>query len=185
LIYENNVLLAEAERFASAEQLIAADIDLERLAQERMRMTSFNDVVGDHQERLRQMRRLPFRFQLPEGDVPLLREVGRFPYVPSDPAARDRRCFEAYNIQVHGLMKRLTATGIEKVVIGISGGLDSTQALIVAARTMDRLELPRTNILAYTMPGFATSGRTLQNAHALMKALGTQAEEIDIKPSCL
>ena len=83
----------------------------------------------------------------PRGELPLLRDVARFPYVPSDPRVRDQRCFEAYNIQVHGLMKRLTATGIEKVVIGVSGGLDSTHALIVAARTMDRLGLPRENIL--------------------------------------
>src|SRR5205085_10432812 len=98
---------------------------------------------------------------------------------------RDRRGYEAYSIQVHGLMKRLLATGIERVVIGVSGGLDSTQALIVAARTMDRLERPRTNILGYTMPGFATSDRTLANAHRLMNALGITAGEIDIRPSCL
>jgi NAD+ synthase (glutamine-hydrolysing) len=185
LIYENNRLLAEAERFAGAEQVIAADIDLERLAQERMRMTSFNDSVGDHRERLRQIRYVPFDFQLPEDEVPLSRPVGRFPYVPSDPAARDRRCYEAYNVQVHGLMKRLTATGIEKVIIGISGGLDSTQALIVAAQTMDRLGLSRENILGYTMPGFATSERTLQNARQLMKALGITASEIDIRPAAM
>src|SRR5438477_4227356 len=101
------------------------------------------------------------------------RDVARFPYVPSDPRVRDQRCYEAYNIQIHGLMKRLSSTGIERVVIGVSGGLDSTQALIVAAKTMDRLGLPRANIMAYTMPDFATSSGTLQNAHALMRALGT------------
>ncbi|MCB0064581.1 MAG: NAD(+) synthase, partial [Caldilineaceae bacterium] len=98
---------------------------------------------------------------------------------------RDERCFEAYNIQVQGLMKRLDATGIKKVVIGVSGGLDSTQALIVAARTMDRLGLPRTNILAYTMPGFATTDRTKSNAWKLMDALGVSAHEIDIRPSAM
>ncbi len=185
IIYENNELLAEAERFAADEQIIAADIDLERLAQERMRMTSFNDAVGEHLERVRRMRRVPFEFEAPAGEVPLMRRIERFPYVPDDPAARDERCFEAYNIQVHGLMKRLLSAGIEKIVIGVSGGLDSTHALIVAAKTVDRLKLARANILAYTMPGFATSTSTRDNAHKLMRALGVTAAEIDIKPSCL
>jgi NAD+ synthase (glutamine-hydrolysing) len=112
------------------------------------------------------------------------REFGRFPYVPSDPALRDRRCYEAYNIQVQGLVKRLQSAKIAKVVIGISGGLDSTQALIVAARAMDVLNFPRSNVLAYTMPGFATSNRTLANARALMAALGCESHELDIRPSC-
>ncbi len=185
IIYENNDLLAESNRFSSEEQIIVADIDLERLAQDRMRMTSFNDAVGCAAERVRQMRRIGFQFQIPDGEISLMRRVERFPYVPSDPAARDARCFEAYNIQVHGLMKRLWSAGIERVVIGVSGGLDSTQALIVAAKTMDRLGLPRQNILGYTMPGFATSHTTLTNAHGLMRALGVTASEIDIKPSCL
>ena len=183
LIYENDELLAESERFAAHEQIIAADVDLERLLQDRMRMTSFADAAAEHRDRVRGIRRVPFEFRVPAGDIPLMRDVQRFPFVPSDPAVRDLRCYEAYNIQVHGLMKRLSATGIEKVVIGVSGGLDSTQALIVAARTMDRLGLPRTNILGYTMPGFATSRSTLQNAHALMGVLGVTAREIDIRPS--
>jgi len=185
LIYENNDLLAESERFAAGEQIITSDIDLERLAQDRMRLSSFNDAVGDHQERVRAIRRVDFAFQVPTGEVALERRVDRFPYVPSDPVLRNERCFEAYNIQVHGLMKRLVSAGIQRLVIGVSGGLDSTQALIVAARTMDRLGLPRTNILAYTMPGFATSDITLVNAHNLMQALGVQREEIDIKPSSM
>jgi len=185
LIYENNELLAEAERFARDEQMITADIDLERLAQDRMRLTSFNDAVGDHQERVRAIRRIAFEFQVPENVTGLLRTVERFPYVPSDPRVRDERCFEAYNIQIHGLMKRLEATGIKKLVIGVSGGLDSTQALVVAARTMDRMGLPRTNILGYTMPGFATTDRTKSNAWKLMEALGISAQEIDIRPSAL
>ncbi len=185
LIYENNELLAEAERFARNEQIITADIDLERLAQDRMRLTSFNDAVGDHQARVRAIRRVGFEFAVPENVTGLLRTVERFPYVPSDPRVRDERCFEAYNIQVHGLMKRLEATGIKKLVIGVSGGLDSTQALVVAARTMDRMGLPRTNILGYTMPGFATTDRTKSNAWKLMEALGVSAQEIDIRPSAL
>lgn len=185
IIYENNELLAEAERFSTDEQIIVADLDLERLAQDRMRQTSFNDAVADHRERVRAIRRVVFEFQVPEGDIPLMRNVERFPYVPSDPSVRHDRCFEAYNIQVHGLLKRLKNTGLERVVIGVSGGLDSTQALIVAAKTTDRLGWPRDRILAYTMPGFATSNITLKNAHGLMRALGVTASEIDIRPSCL
>jgi len=184
LIYENAELLAEAERFPHRGQIITADIDLERLRQERMRLTSFNDCAGEHAERLRRMRRVELELRLPAGRVALDRRVDRFPYVPPEPELLDERCYEAYEIQIHGLMKRLTATGIDKVVIGVSGGLDSTQALIVAAKTCDRLELPRQNILAYTLPGFATSERTRNNAWALMEALGVTAEEIDVRPSC-
>ncbi len=184
LIYENNELLAEAERFAGREQIITADIDLERLAQDRMRLTSFGDSAADCLDRVRAMRRVPFLFNVPAGDVPLQRTVARFPYVPSDSQKRDQRCYECYNIQVHGLIKRLSSTGIQKLVIGISGGLDSTQALLVAARTMDRMNLPRTNVLAYTMPGFATSDLTKDNAHRLMNSLGVSAAEIDIRPAC-
>lgn len=184
IIYENNELLAESDRFINDEQLTLADIDLERLAQDRMRTTSFNDSISDHLPRLRQLRRVRFDFELPSGPVALARRVERYPYVPDDPHVRDERCYEAYNIQVHGLMKRLQSTGIDKIVVGVSGGLDSTQALIVAARTMDRLGLSRRNILGYTMPGFATSRRTLANAHGLMEALGITASELDIRPSC-
>ncbi|HEX2252036.1 MAG TPA: NAD(+) synthase [Thermoanaerobaculia bacterium] len=183
LIYENNECLAAAERFPDEGQMITADVDLERLRQDRMRLTSFNDCAAEHRERGRRFRRLRFALDVPAGEVPLRRTVDRFPFVPSAPATCDLRCYEAYNIQVHGLMKRLSATGIEKVVIGVSGGLDSTQALIVAARCMDRLGLPRANILAYTLPGFATTRHTRDNAWALMRALGVSAEEIDIRPS--
>src|SRR2546421_792278 len=127
------------------------------------------------------MRRIRFECQTPLGEVRLQRQIARFPYVPSDPRERDQRCFEAYNIQVHGLMKRLSSTGIKRVVIGVSGGLDSTHALIVAAKTMDRMELPRQNILAYTMSGFATSELTFGNARNLMSALGVTAGETRIK----
>ncbi len=185
IIYENNELLAESQRFSDAEELLVSDLDLERLAQDRMRSTSFNDAVADHRERIRAVRRIPFDFQIPRVQVTLARPIERFPFVPSDRQQRDERCFEAYNIQVHGLMKRLQSSGFQRVVIGISGGLDSTHALIVAAKTMDRLRLPRENILGFTMPGFATSRKTLQNAHALMTPLGITAEEIDIRPSCM
>lgn len=185
LIYENNELLAEAERFATHEQVVIGDIDLERLQQDRMRLTSFNDSVGAYRDQLRAIRRVEFHFEIPAGPVPLRREIQRFPYVPANVAERDERCYEAYNIQVEGLSKRLQSTGIKRVVIGVSGGLDSTQALIVCAKTMDRLGLPRANVLAYTMPGFATSSTTRANATELMDALGVSATEIDIRPSAM
>ena len=148
MIYENDELLAESERFATEEQLIFADIDLERLAQDRMRMTSFNDAVRDYQKEVAEIRRIGFRLDLPQDETGLRREIDRFPYVPNDPEKRAERCFDAYHIQVQGLTTRMRSARIEKIVIGISGGLDSTQALIVAARAVDRLGLPRTNILA-------------------------------------
>ena len=185
IIYENGELLSEAERFSDSGQLITADVDLERLQQERMRATSFNDAVSDCRDRVQGMRRIGFEFKVPQAKVTLRRSVPRFPYVPSDTRARDQRCYEAYNIQVHGLLKRLTSTGLKQIVIGVSGGLDSTHALIVAAKTMDRMKLPRQNILAYTMPGFATSQHTLANARKLMQAVGATAHEIDIRASCM
>ncbi len=184
-IYENSELLAESKQFASEGQLITGDIDLDRLMQERMRISTFNDAVSEHRRHLTEMRHVPFVFEIPMEEVALIRHVDRFPYVPSEPALLDGQCFEIYNIQVHSLIKRLTTSGIEKLVIGVSGGLDSTQALIVAAKTMDQMGLPRTNILAYTMPGFATSQATNRNAHSLMKILGVSAKEIDIRPSCM
>jgi NAD+ synthase (glutamine-hydrolysing) len=185
IIYENNELLAESQRFSDAEEMIVSDLDLGRLAQDRMRSTSFNDAAADHRDRIRAARRIPFNFQIPRARIALNRSVERFPFVPSDRRQRDERCFEAYNIQVHGLVKRLQSSRLQRVVIGISGGLDSSQALIVAAKTMDRLKLPRENILGFTMPGYATSHKTLQNAHALMKSLHITGEEIDIRPSCM
>jgi NAD+ synthase (glutamine-hydrolysing) len=183
LISENGDLLAESERFAAREQLITADVDLGRLVAERVRMTSFTDAVHDHADHLRQMRRVRFELGTPSEPVPLHRDIARFPYVPTDPASLAERCEEVYNIQVQGLATRLQATGIQRAVVGVSGGLDSTQALIVAARVMDRLDLPRSNVLAYTLPGFATTRTTLANAHRLMEALRVTAHEIDIRPS--
>ncbi len=185
LIYENGQLLAEAERFSDDEQLIVADLDLDRILSDRMSTSSYGDSIHDLHERLALMRRIEFDLRPPPESFPLQRRVERFPYVPADPASRNERCEEVYNIQVRGLQTRLLATGIEKIVIGVSGGLDSAHALIVAARAVDRLGLPRTNVLAYTLPGFATSALTLRNAHALMKALGVSASELDIRPSAM
>jgi NAD+ synthase (glutamine-hydrolysing) len=185
MIYENGVRLAESARFAPDEQLIVADVDLDRLRQERMRMTSFNDNAGDVRDRLLFMRTVEFDFAVPAGATELRRAVSRFPYVPEDPSVRDARCAEVVDIQVQGLAKRLVSTEVTRMVIGISGGLDSSHALLIAASTMDRLRLPRANILAYTMPGFATSDRSRGYADALMRALGVTAGEIDIRPSAM
>ncbi len=185
LIYENGKLLAQTARFARQAQWITADIDLEQLLAERQRVTSFADVAAHEQPQLNNIRRIAFTIEPPAGDWGLKRPLERFPFVPSDTALRDTLCYEAYHIQVHGLAQRLESTGLQRLVIGISGGLDSTQALLVAARTMDWLDLPRSQILAYTMPGFATSDHTRRNALALMQALGVSAHELDIRPSCL
>jgi NAD+ synthase (glutamine-hydrolysing) len=185
LIYENGDRLAEAERFAIDEQLILADLDLDRIVSDRASTSSYGDSIHDHRRRLARMRRVGFELGLDGRDVRLRRRVERFPYVPSDPASRNARCDEVYRIQVRGLETRMHATGIGKIVIGVSGGLDSAQALIVAARAMDRLGLPREHVLAYTMPGFATSEYTLRNAHRLMTALGVNASELDIRPSAM
>ena len=182
IIYENGALLSESERFSWDPQIIVADIDLDRLVKDRMIMTSFTD--GNAQQATKTFRKVRFPIAVPRGRIMPVREIPRFPYVPTDPSVREKRCYEVYNIQVQGLAKRMKSTGIENLIIGVSGGLDSTHALIVCARTVDMLGLSRKNIKAYTMPGFATSEKTYANANALMKALGVEASEIDIRPSC-
>ncbi len=185
-VYENGSLLAESDRFAYGSQLVAADIDLDRIAQDRMRQNSFGESTRRHAAELARFRTVRFTAELPGArELALERSYERFPYVPADPATRDARCQEVYDIQVHGLVKRLKAMGAAQVLIGVSGGLDSTQALIVCARAMDVMGLPRANILACTMPGFATSERTLDQARRLMRAIGATAQEIDVRPSCM
>jgi NAD+ synthase (glutamine-hydrolysing) len=185
LIYENGDLLAESVRFSNESHMITGDVDLERLQHERMRQNSFGESVQAHRERTAAFRTASFRLDLPAAArLPLERDVPRFPYVPSDPKRKDERCHEVYNIQVQALVQRLAATGIKKLVIGVSGGLDSTHALLVCAKAMDRVGLPRSNILGYTMPGFATSSRTLDQALRLMQAVGCTGQQIDIRPSC-
>ena len=185
MVYENGERLAESERFGAEEQLITADVDLSRLAADRLRFTSFHDARRDHLTQVAALRTVELPLTPPSRLIPLERRVDRFPYVPSDPARRSQRCAEVHQIQVQGLATRLRATGLKRLVIGVSGGLDSTAALAVSVKCMDRLGWPRTNVLAYTMPGFATSQRTLENARQLMAALGVSAAEIDIRPSCL
>jgi NAD+ synthase (glutamine-hydrolysing) len=183
LIAENYDLLAESHRYRAEPQLVVADVDLDRLRQDRQRTNTWQDQVP--LAAARPWRRLPLPIELPTDELPLLRPLERFPYVPSDPRARDERCAEVTEIQIAGLRTRLEATGIERVVLGVSGGLDSTQALLVAAKTMDRLGRPRDAVLAYSLPGFATSERTRANAHRLMEALGVRRGEIDIRPATL
>jgi len=186
LIYENGEMLAESERFAEESHIIFADVDLERLSRERMRTTTFGHSSRRHKAEVAQFRTARFPVELPSHRVlPLERNVARFPYVPSNPQLRDKRCNEVYHIQVSALVQRLSSSGIKKVVIGVSGGLDSTHALLVCAKAMDHLGLPRTNIIAATMPGFATSTRTLDQARALMQFVGATAMEVDIRPSCI
>ncbi len=182
-IFENGAVLAESPRFPDGDQMAVADIDLDLLRQERLRQGSFDDNRRLHAAATGGFRRVGFRLEPPRGDIGLRRVVARFPFVPADPARLEQDCYEAYNIQVAGLVQRLRATRTERLVIGVSGGLDSTHALIVAARAMDRLGLPRTGILAYTMPGFGTSEGTKTNAHRLMAALGVTARELDIRPA--
>jgi NAD+ synthase (glutamine-hydrolysing) len=182
-IFEIGDGLAETARFSAQPEMAVADVDLGRIRQERMRTNSFGDNARLILEHAAPFRRVAFDFQAPQGQLELRRRVERFPFVPSDPAMLRENCYEAYNIQVQGLAQRLSATGFKKLVIGVSGGLDSTQALIVAARTMDRLGLSRQNVLAYTLPGFATSEGTKANAWRLMRALGVSGEEIDIRPA--
>ena len=182
-IFECGDRLAETERFSTGSTMVAADIDLGRIRQERMRGNTFRDCADYEDATSAPFRTIGFALNAPDEAVPLQRAVERFPYVPSDPERLRENCYEAYNIQVQGLAKRLRASKTDRAVIGVSGGLDSTQALLVAVRAMDLLGLPRSNVLAYTLPGFATSDGTKRNAWTLMEALGVSAEEIDIRPA--
>jgi NAD+ synthase (glutamine-hydrolysing) len=180
-IFENGTKLAETDRFPAGERIAVADVDLDLLRQERMRMQSFDDnrrALGADG-----YRRIGFRVEPPEGDVGFERAIERFPFVPADPDRLAQDCYEAYNIQVTGLAQRLSAARIKRAIIGVSGGLDSTQALIVTAQAFDKLQRPRTDILAFTMPGFATGDATKGNALRLMQALGVTHRELDIRPT--
>ncbi|QGZ62860.1 NAD(+) synthase [Paraburkholderia acidisoli] len=188
LVCENGELLVQSERFLDDSHLIYADVDVARLQQERIRQTTFGDSIRRHASEIAKFRvvtcELPQTGAWTRETLALSRRVERFPYVPADPKRRDERCNEVYNIQVQALVQRLSQANLKKVVIGVSGGLDSTHALLVCAKAMDRLKLPRANILAYTMPGFATSERTLRQARELMALVGCTAREIDIRESC-
>jgi NAD+ synthase (glutamine-hydrolysing) len=183
LVHELGEQIAESARFSTEPELVVADVDCERITQERLRTGTFNDAAmfaGNPEIRFR---RIAFDHAPVLEDAGLERAIRRFPFVPNDPARRDDDCYEAFNIQVEALSKRLVSAHAETIVIGVSGGLDSTHALIVAAKAMDRLGRPRSAILGFTMPGFATGEGTKANAWALMRALGITAEEIDIRPA--
>ena len=182
-IFENGAVLAESERFPPGEQIVVADIDLDLLRQERARQGTFDDNRRRHGASARAFRQVSFRLDPPTVDLGFERSIERFPFVPADPARLAQDCYEAYNIQVAGLVQRRRAVGEGKIVIGVSGGLDSTQALIVAAKAVDLLDRPRADIIAYTMPGFGTGADTKRNAHRLMQSLGVTARELDIRPA--
>jgi NAD+ synthase (glutamine-hydrolysing) len=184
-IYELGELLAESSRFDMEPELCVADVDVRRLRLERMRMPTFNDnaVAAGHPEK--RVRRIRFAHRPAFAEIGFERLLRRFPYVPNRIEQLDQDCYEAFNIQVQGLAKRFMTTSGKRLVIGVSGGLDSTHALIVAAKMCDFLKLPRSTILGFTMPGFATGDTTKSNAWALMKALGIVGEEIDIRPAAM
>lgn len=189
MVYEGGDLLGESERFPAGPRETLVDVDVDRLRQERMRQGSFDDngvALGIGSESA-PYREIHLELDPPTGDLGLLRPLDRFPFVPDDEERLAQDCYEAYNIQVSALEQRLRAIGgpdwQPKIVIGVSGGLDSTHALLVAAKAMDRLERPRTDIIGITMPGFATSDHTKTNAVALMESLRITWEELDIRPA--
>jgi NAD+ synthase (glutamine-hydrolysing) len=184
-IYEMGELLCDSSRFDMEPELCVADVDAQRLRLERMRMPTFNDnaVAAGHPEK--NARRIHFEHAPRFDDIGFRRGLRRFPYVPNRPEQLDSDCYEAFNIQVQGLARRFQATSGSHLVIGVSGGLDSTHALVVAAKMCDFLKLPRSTILGFTMPGFATGDTTKSNAWALMRALGIVGEEIDIRPAAM
>ena len=192
MVYECGDLLGETERFPAGPRRTVVDVDLDRIRQERLRQGTFDDnrrALGsgrrsqsdllDH----RGFHEIGFELAPPTGDIGLRRKLDRYPFVPDDPERLALDCYEAYHIQVAGLMQRFEAIGAPKAVIGISGGLDSTHALIVATRAMDALGRPRSDVLAFTMPGFATGDTTKSLATRLATSLGVTFEEIDIKPA--
>ncbi len=180
MIAENAVLLAEGERFRREGDLIVADVDTERLRVERARQTSFSDAA----EAPGPYRRLPLQAIPSPLPGKLARPLDAHPFVPSDPATLDERCREVFSIQTAGLARRLEHTSLKRPVLGLSGGLDSTLALLVSTGTLDLLKRSRTDVLAVTMPGFGTSERTLVSARRLAAALRVELREIDIRAAC-
>src|SRR3989338_8246619 len=178
LIAENGSILAESERFKREGEMIMSEIDLDRLAIDRERITSFGESINESSKK-------DFRFiTVPFKPVPLKalnRRIDPSPFVPQNPAERDKRAKEIFSIQVAALLKRLEYSKINKMILGLSGGLDSTLAFLVAVKTADELKIPRKNILTFSLPGFGTSKRTKNNAKLLAGSLGASMEEIDIK----
>ena len=183
MVYECGDLLGEGERFPLGPSRTVVDVDLDRIRQERLRQGTFDDNRRTSRVGGASVRSVEFELSPPTGDIGLRRKLDRFPFVPDDPDRLALDCYEAYHIQVAGLIQRFEAIGAPKAVVGISGGLDSTHALIVACRAMDALGRPRSDVLAFTMPGFATGETSKSLATRLAGALGVTFEEIDIKPA--
>ena len=182
LIYENGSLLAASERFSFEEQLVATEIDVERLRGERLANTTFAASVS----RYAQMPAQHVATELVTGrELTLTRAVDPHPFIPASGNLLDERCEEIFSIQVAGLAKRLLHTNCNTVVVGISGGLDSTLALLVCVKTFDKLGLSRKGIIGITMPGFGTTDRTYNNALTLMSSLQVTVKEISIKDACI
>ena len=179
LIAENGSVLCESERFRRDSQMIISELDIQRLLNCRIKNTSYMDGVSKQC-----FRKIPFTLYRND-DSKLTRHVDPHPFVPSDKEKRDERCSEIFAIQTAGLAKRLEHVGSERAVIGVSGGLDSTLALMVTARTFDLLQKPRKNIAAVTMPGFGTTDTTYENAVRLIEAIGAEFHEIDIREACM
>lgn len=188
IIAENGAVLAESERFQRDARLTIADVDIERLRGDRLRTTTFAEFSLQN-PRTRELQQVGYRrcaFSLdPSPESTLKRHVDAHPFVPQHADTLRERCDEIFHSQVAGLAKRLEHIGKPPVTIGVSGGLDSTLALVVACKTFDALSIPRSKILAFTMPGFGTTGRTLTNARSLMKHLGVASREVDIRPLCM
>jgi NAD+ synthase (glutamine-hydrolysing) len=186
MVYECGDLLGESERFPDGPRRTVVDVDLDRIRQERLRQGTHDDNrrgLDSARPTRSAFRTVAFELAPPSGDIGLRRKLDRFPFVPDDVDRLALDCYEAYHIQVAGLVQRMQAIGRPKAVIGISGGLDSTHALIVAARAMDQLGRSRSDVLAFTMPGFATGDTSRSLATRLARALGVTFEEIDIKPA--
>lgn len=181
LIYENGTLLAASERFSFEEQLIISEIDVEALRTERRINTTF--AAGIRNLEKGEYVRIPVQQNIPNSII-LTRKFDPHPFIPSGDALNER-CEEIFSIQIAGLAKRLVHTNCQKVVLGISGGLDSTLALLVCTRTFDKLGLPRKGIIGVSMPGFGTTDRTYHNAVNLMNSLGITTREISIKQACI
>lgn len=181
LIYENGSLIAESERFALEEQLVVGEIDVERIRSERLLNTTFAANKG---KCLIDNEPIFIPVETKEKEFTLNRKFSALPFVPSGNELNER-CDEVFSIQVTGLAKRLLHTHAETAVIGISGGLDSTLALLVCIKTFDKLNLSRKKILGVTMPGFGTTDRTYKNAMTLMEGLGISIREISIKEASI
>ena len=175
-IFENGELLAQTERFPKGDNFLYADIDLDLIRQERLQRGTFHQYYAKHPP----YRLIAFKLQPSNDTIGLQRPLERFPFVPSEVHRLEQDCYEAYMIQVSALKQRIQASKAQRMIIGVSGGLDSTQALLVAVQAADDLEMDRQSIYGYTMPAFGTGKETKNNAESLMKSLGIHWECLDI-----